>query len=183
LNSVTFYNGQGSDTNLPAIPGNLISGDLKKEKSYFTGFGFNHRVGKLGSTFAALDKSGIANLQHGYVLQALKHRGLQSNGEIGAAYYLKTPDAEVGDVRLNFSAAAGLSYALGKPTYEDGPASNPDKRYNLQLLMLYEIEARHSALNNVSLVAGVHHRSGVYGLIAPRQVGSNFYNLGIRYHF
>ncbi len=183
VNSVTFYNGQGTDSNLREIPANLIGGNLKSEKTYFTGFGFNRQVGRLSESFSALGDNVLGKLQHGYVLKGVVHRGQQSNAEVGVGYFLKTSDGEIGDLRVNFSAATGLSYALGDPTYEDGAANEPDKRYNLQLLMLYEVEMRHRAYNNISLVAGVHHRSGAYGLIAPKKVGSNFFNIGIRYHF
>lgn len=36
---------------------------------------------------------------------------------------------------------------------------------------------------NLSVITRVHHRSGVYGLIAPQRVGSNFMVFGIRYKF
>jgi hypothetical protein len=76
-----------------------------------------------------------------------------------------------------------LSYAFGTPVYEDGPKNEPDRHYRLQMLALFEVEWRLRDVENVSLVTRIHHRSGVYGLIAPRHVGSNFLAAGLRFQF
>jgi hypothetical protein len=113
----------------------------------------------------------------------VQHRGLQTNAEIGGAYMLRTPDLEIGPLGVNFGTGAGLSYALGTPSYEDGPKDDPARRYPLQLLVLLELEWRIRDLERFSVVTRVHYRSGMYGLIAPRNVGSNFLVGGIRYKF
>ena len=113
----------------------------------------------------------------------VQHRGLQGNAELGAAYMLRTPDLQMGALGVSFGAGAGLSYALGNPSYEDGSTLDPGRRYRLQLLALFELEWRMRGFDNLSLITRVHHRSGVYGLIAPQRVGSNFLALGVRYKF
>lgn len=113
----------------------------------------------------------------------VQHRGLQGNAEIGAAYMLRTSDLQMGALGVNFGAGVGLSYALGNPSYEDGSTLDPGRRYRLQLLALFELEWRMRGFEDISVVTRVHHRSGVYGLIAPQGVGSNFLALGVRYKF
>ena len=108
---------------------------------------------------------------------------MQDNAEVGAAYTLHTPDLELGAAGVNFATGVGLSYALGTPSYEDGPLNDPARRYRLQLLLLFDLEWKLHGYGDWSLVTRVHHRSGVYGLIAPSHVGSNFLALGIRYKF
>ena len=113
----------------------------------------------------------------------LQHRGRQDNVELGAAYMLRTPDLALAQLRVNVGGGLGLSHAFGTPSYEDGPKSDPAKRYHTQLLVLLEAEWSLASLPDWSLVTRIHHRSGAYGLIAPRFVGSNFVVAGVRYRF
>ncbi|GAC1604101.1 MAG: hypothetical protein NVS3B2_09260 [Ramlibacter sp.] len=69
------------------------------------------------------------------------------------------------------------------PTYEDGPDSDPTRRYRFQNFTAIELEGGLNQLPETSLVARIHHRSVLYGLIAPKHVGSNFLTVGIRHRF
>jgi hypothetical protein len=86
-------------------------------------------------------------------------------------------------VTLRAGFSIGASYAFGTPSYEDGPKSDPDKRYRFQNYNAYEIEWGVKRFPAVSLVTRLHHRSGAYGLIAPRRVGSNFVTAGVRWEW
>ena len=48
-----------------------------------------------------------------------------------------------------------------------------------QFLLLVENHWRLADSDKWSVVLRVHHRSGVYGLVAPRNVGSNFLAVGV----
>jgi hypothetical protein len=48
--------------------------------------------------------------------------------------------------------------------------------------MAFEIDFGRSD-SKWSVPVRIHHRSGVYGLIAPRKVGSNFITIGLRRDF
>ena len=183
FDSVSIYAGQGADHSLVHLPEKIVNGRLDWDPSYFTAVGVGRMRTTLGQSFNSLEGSALGSIKHGYELLFVQHRGLQSNGELGAAYMLRTPDLELGPVGVNFAAGSGLSYALGRPSYEDGPKGDPDRRYRLQLLALFELEWRVFGLENWSFVTRVHHRSGVFGVIAPRRVGSNFLAAGIRYQF
>lgn len=183
FDSVSVYAGQGANHNLKELPGRIATGRLNWDRSYFTALGFGKVRGTLGQSFEKLQSTPFESFRHGYEMVLVQHRGLESNAELGAAYMLRTPDLHMGPLGLNFGAGAGLSYALGNPSYDDGSTLDPGRRYRLQLLGLFELEWRMRGFDNLSVITRVHHRSGVYGLIAPRHVGSNFLALGVRYKF
>lgn len=181
--SLTLYNGQGVDLNLREVPGAIFHGDLNRERSYFTGVGYARTRGTLGNSADLFSRTVFANVQHGYEVVGLQHRGLQDNAELAAGYFLRTPSLALADLRVNAGWAVGLSHAFGTPTYEDGPKDDPKRRYRTQFYTAFEAEFGLASVPAVALALRVHHRSGVYGLIAPRHVGSNFIVAGLRYKF
>jgi hypothetical protein len=183
FDSVAVFAGQGADHNLKQLPDRILTGPLLWEKSYFNSLSGRKAFGPLGQNWQALRGTPLAALIQGYEVVLVQHHGMQDNAEAGAAYTLKTGDLALGLLAVNFATGVGLSYALGTPTYEDGPLDEPDKRYRLQLLLLFDLEWRLQGVDALSLVMRVHHRSGAYGLIAPPHVGSNFLAAGVRYHF
>ena len=177
---MAVFSGQGVDHNLPDLPGKIITGNIDWEKSYFLALGLGKTLGTLDTLRGTL----FSNLSYGYELVLVQHRGLQSNQELGGAYTLRTSELYLGPLEVNFGAGTGLSYAFGTPNYEDGPMDDdPERRYRLQLLALFELEWHLSSVENFSFVTRIHHRSGAYGLIAPPHVGSNFIAAGLRYQF
>ncbi len=183
FDAVTVYGGQGVNHNLRKIPVAILSNNLDRDKSYFVGVGLAKTGPKLGRSVDRLQGTPMAELRQDIEVLMLKHHGLQHNAELGAAYLLRTPDLQMGPVGVNLAAGTGLSYAIGKPTYEDGPKDDLERRYRLQLLLLFELEWKLRNVNGLTLATRIHHRSGVYGLIAPPHVGSNFITLGLRYRF
>ena len=183
FDSVALYAGQGVDLNLREFPQAVLEGDLRRESSYFVSLGLGKVRGTLGGSIDALRGSFVENVRHGYEVVLVQHHGLQDNFELGAAYLLRSPDLAAGHLRINVAGGAGISHAFGTPSYEDGPADNPDRRYPTQLLVLLEAEWGWDSLPRVALVTRLHHRSGAYGAIAPSGVGSNFVAAGLRYRF
>jgi hypothetical protein len=183
FDSVLFYTAQGADHNLPNLPKVILRGQIKWEPSYFNAVALGKTRGTLGGSFAALQDSPVSDIRHGYELVLAKHHGLQSQVELGGAFTLRSPDLTLGPLAVNAATGVGLSHAFGTPTYEDGPLDNPTRRYKTQLLIVIEAEWKLRYFEQVSIVTRVHHRSGAYGLIAPRNVGSNFLAVGVRYSF
>ncbi len=183
FDSVGVFAGQGVDHNKREMPKRILQGTLEWESSYFTAIGLGKVFGTLGESIGFLDGRFGGGIRHGYEVVGVQHRGMQSNAELGAAYKLITPDLNLGPLAVNFGFGVGLSYAFGTPTYEDGPRNDPERRYRRQLLALYDLEWRLRSVDNLALVTRLHHRSGVYGFIAPRHVGSNFLAVGMRYGF
>jgi hypothetical protein len=183
MHSIGLYTGQGADHNLHELPGRILRADIQWDQSFFTGISYQQRVNQFADIFPVLDNTAIGSMQQGYEVVLLKHHGLQDNLELGAAYTLRTADAKWGPVGMNAGFGIGLSHAFGEPSYEDGPFNNPDRHYRTQLLLLFDAGMRLNAYPAWSLVARVHHRSGAYGVIAPRNVGSNFLAVGLMYGF
>lgn len=183
FDSISVFKGQGADHNLKEVPGAILSGNVLWESSYFTAVGVAKANKTLGQVSEYLQESPLASLRQGYELVLLQHHGLQHNAEVGAVYSLQSPDLFVGRLGVNFKVGVGISYALGTPSYEDGAKEEPEKRYNTQQLLLFDLEWHILGVDDLSFVTRVHHRSGVYGLVAPRHVGSNFLAAGIRYNF
>ena len=183
FDAVTVYGGQGVDHNLRQIPEVILGSKIDWDKTYFVGVGLAKTGPKLGRSVDRFQGTSMAELRQEYELLLLKHRGLQQNAEMGAAYLLRSPDLQMGPVGVNLAAGTGLSYATGKPTYEDGPRDDLDRRYRLQLLLLFELEWKLRNVDRLTLATRIHHRSGVFGLIAPPHVGSNFLTVGLRYRF
>ena len=179
----TTYAAQGVDSNLNNIPKQLLRGDLPWEPSTFVGVGMAWQVAKPGLLNDTLRLVGLDRLSTHLEVVGVKHSGRQSNFETGALYMLRTPFARVGPVVARVGAGLGLSYAWGRPSYEDGPFDDPQRRYRLQNLNTFEVELGLVDFRHTRLVGRLHHRSGMYGLIAPRNVGSNFITLGLRQDF
>ncbi|MGV3570143.1 MAG: hypothetical protein ACO1PB_06045 [Ramlibacter sp.] len=180
---IAILGGQGVDLNLRQVPRAIATGEWRREPSRFTGLSYAHVRNTLGGSIRELRGTPLMNVQHGYEILLLQHRGLQDNAEVAATYFVRTPALEVSVLRVNFGAGGGLSHAFGTPTYEDGPRSDPTRRYRTQFAGFLEFEWSAAPWPAVALVTRVQHRSGIYGLIAPRHVGSNFVSAGLRYKF
>ena len=172
--------GHGADHNLQELPGEIVAGSINWDATHYVGIYSGKQFSSLGNTFPFLANTLLSGVQQGYTLSVLKHSGLQDNLEAAAAYTLTTPALRLGPIATNLSVGAGFSYAFSRPSYEDGPIGTPDRRYRGQFCLLIENEWRLRQHEQWRLVFRVHHRSGVYGVIAPRNVGSNFLGLGIR---
>jgi hypothetical protein len=181
--ALSLYQGQGVDANLINVIPDLLTGDLRFEDTWFTGAGYYHPLKTPRFLQAALQFLHIYDTGTGIELVAVKHYGMQHNGEVDAAYSFRFPSLSLWAVTVRFGFGFGLSYAFGRPEYEDGTPEEPDKRYRLQSYGAYELEWGHRDAPRLGLITRIHHRSGVYGIIAPPHVGSNFLAIGLRYHF
>lgn len=181
--AVTLYQGQGVDSNLVDVLPRLFRGDLRYENAYFTGLGYYHQLETPRGLQWIFDVLHVPKTDTGVELIAARHHGLQQNWEADAAYALRFHRQHVSLLSVRFGVDLGLSYSLGRPAYEDGPSGDPDRRYRFQHYGAYELEWGLAPAPRVSLVTRIHHRSGIYGVIAPRRVGSNFMTLGLRYSF
>ena len=181
--AVSLYQGQGVDANLINVLPKLFTGDLRFERTYFTAAGYYHPLETPRGLQSVLDFLHVPDTGAGFELIAAKHHGMQHNAEVDAAYALRFSKMSLYAFTVRFGIDFGLSYAFGRPSYEDGSVDDPDRRYRFQSYGAYELEWGHGAAPRISFVTRIHHRSGIYGLIAPRQVGSNFLALGLRYGF
>lgn len=175
---LTLFKGQGADTNFLDLGSDIINGDLVMDPTYFWGINYGREI-----VLEADD--GVAGflrrhrLTPEWELQLTRHEGLQDNYEAHLALLLRTSNLDLAGLRVNLAAGMGPSYAFSRPTYEDGPDGQPgDGGYQFQNYMTYELEFSLARFPQVTMPFRIHHRSGMYGLIAPRRVGSNFFSQG-----
>jgi hypothetical protein len=181
--SIMIYTAQGVDHNLTSLPKAIFQGKIKWEDSHMEALSYSKKLGTLAAPSCPAGKISSSAPSYGYEIIAAQHRGLQSNAELGVAFKLYSSALKLGAVSVSAAGGVGLSHAFGRPTYEDGPSDQPERRYKTQLLILVDLEWRLQSLEHLALITRIHHRSGAYGLIAPRNVGSNFLALGLRYDF
>jgi len=181
--AISIYRGHGVDANLLQIPGDLLTGDMPWDPTYFWGLGYRWGLKTPDWLGAAGRAIGLSDIRTGLELIEVKHSGLQENWETDLAYVMELTELEFWGISLRLTIGYGPSLAHGTPTYEDGSEDNPDKRYKFQLYGMYETEWGLTRYPAVTIVYKIHHRSGAYGLIAPPKVGSNFMTWGLRYRF
>lgn len=87
------------------------------------------------------------------------------------------------DRHLNTTVAfgEGFSYTSERSLMETEKASQETRR--LLNYLAVEVTLSHPQHPDWSLVYRIHHRSGIFGLMGGLKGVSDFYNLGIRYHF
>jgi hypothetical protein len=173
--AITVYGGQGVNSDLIRVIPDMVTGKLQMEGAYLSALAWRIPLGVPG----LFRKIGISNT--GIELIGVKHYGLETNWESDIAYVVRFPLVSFWGWSIYGGVGMGFAYAFSRPSYEDGPKGNPDKRYWFQNYDAFELEWKYTRLQNWAIVTRLHHRSGMYGLIAPRRVGSNFITLGIRY--
>jgi hypothetical protein len=180
---LTFYAGQGVDSNLVDIFPRMFKGDLDFDDTYLFALGYFRPHANPEILQKTFDLLWIPNTRAGWEFVAGKHDGLQHNWETNVAWQLRFAPLRLYQLNVRPGVGLGLSYALGRPSYEDGPQDDPEKRYRFQNFNTYELEWSLSSAPRIAMVTRIHHRSGIYGIIAPRRVGSNFLTVGLRYSF
>ena len=166
------YLAQGLDEDLL----DMFSGSWKRDPTYLAAIGYY-------KPFSAHKISNIKFIMGMNVIGA-KHRGLQSNYELDVALNFKILAVLPENKYLNFDLGwgIGLSNAFGNPAYEDGSEEDPERRYRFQGFMLFDLDFFRHKSQKYRVFCRIHHRSGIYGLIAPEKVGSNFFGCGLKFN-
>jgi hypothetical protein len=180
---LTFYVGQGVDSDLLEIFPDMVTGDLSMDRTYLYALGYYHPHENPEILQKVFDSLWIPNTRAGFEFVLGKHDGLQDNWETNLAWQLRFAPWRISQLHIRPGIGLGFSYAWGTPSYEDGPKDDPDRRYRFQNFNTYELDWSLASVPRVSLVTRIHHRSGIFGLVAPRRVGSNFLTVGLRYSF
>lgn len=180
---LTFYAGRGVDSNLVDIFPKAIKGELDMDDTWLYALGYYHPLGTPGLLQSVFNVLGVSNTRTGVEAVLGRHHGLQANWETDAAWQWRFAGWTLGPLAIRPGIGLGFSYALSRPTYEDGPQGNEEKRYRFQNFNTYELEWSAPDVSRLALVTRIHHRSGMYGIIAPSRVGSNFLTVGLRYSF
>jgi hypothetical protein len=180
---LTFYYARGADPDFFNILPELIRGESMTDDTYLYALSYFHPLTTPGGLQKVFDFLRVPNTRTGIEGVVGKHNGLQHNWEVGATWQLRFAPWRLAMVRVRPAVGIGLSCAIGDPAYEDGPEHDPEKRYHLLNFNIYELEWGLQKVPAISLVTRLHHRSGIWGVIAPPLVGSNFLAVGLRYRF
>ena len=175
---LTAYGSQWVNADLLEIPERSLTGSLEAEDAYFVGAGLSwvivpsFSIPLLGTDFAF--RGNRIELEG----QVLRHFGDQSHWEGTIALMFRTGQIPLfGSLSVNLAFGEGLSYASERPRLEGSDRVEPSRFLNY---LAFEAEFSHASLPGVYFVPKIHHRSGIFGLIAPRESGSNFIGAGIR---
>lgn len=183
----SLYVGQWAKTALYDLPMQAVSGRLSRADSYFAGAAINYAViPSFAAPLPFLDEPlrGFSIEVEGRVL---KHFGLQEHGEVALAILIRSPQIPLpAGLSMNVAIGEGGSYALTLPKYEgsiaaEGPMAAGPRRF-LNYLPI-ELELSHQAWKPAHLVLAIHHRSGIWGVIAPHKTGANYLTAGLRLDF
>lgn len=175
---LTAYGSQWVNTDLLEIPERTVTGRLTAEDAYFVGAGLSRVIVPSFS----IPLLGTDHAFHGNRIelegQVLRHFGDQSHWEGTIALMFRTGQIPLfGGLSVNLAFGEGLSYASERPRLEGSFRVEPSRFLNY---LAFEAEFSHASLPGVYFVPKIHHRSGVFGLIAERESGSNFIGAGIR---
>jgi hypothetical protein len=176
----TVYAGQWFSLSRPSPGQERGSQDAGFQDSYFVSALVNRVLVRELTTDFSFARALINGSSIELEGQIGRHFGLQDHGEVTLALLWRSRDLAIPltDGRLNFAIGEGLSYALSRPTYE-GIVHGQEPRKFLNYLA-FEAEFSHPSLPGVSVVPRVHHRSGIFGVIAPQGSGSDFVGIGLR---
>ena len=170
--SISLFGGKSVDSNLIDFPKKVISNDLEIEQHKIIGITYQQKI----QTPVILGK---ANSHIEYIFANHSPKDLI---ETVIAYNIQTPSFAISSVHMRLGFSLGLSYVHGTPIFEDGTKEEPGKKYRLLNYNAYEVTLLDTE-DKDSVFLRLHHRSGVYGLIAPQHVGSNFITIGLRKYF
>ena len=166
------------NADLLEIPERTATGRLRFEDSNFAGAALTRTI--VPSFAIPLPGTDFAFRGNRIELegQVVRHFGEQHHWEGTLALMFRTGDIPLfGGLSVNLGFAEGFSYASERPELEGSPRVRP--RHFLNYLAV-EAEFKHASLPGVAVVPRIHHRSGVFGLIAPKTSGSNFIGIGVR---
>lgn len=174
----TGYISRWANTDLLDVPERSFAGDLTFEDSNFVGAGITRVI--VPSFAIPLPGTDFAFRGNRIELegQVLRHFGDQTHWEGTLALMFRTGQIPLfGGLSVNIAFGEGLSYASERPRLEGSFRVEPSRFLNYLAL---EAEFSHASLPGVYFVPRIHHRSGIFGVIAPRESGSNFIGAGIR---
>ncbi len=178
--TLNIYTAREVDTNLLELPGMILSGDIDFEDSYLEALSYNYTLKKFKFENGSSVVFGLEGM-------LVKHRGLQNNFETNLVLMLRYRELfwKNDFFNMDIALADGLSYALDTPSNEKPVYSedNPSGYYPLQNLIIIDSEFYTPYLDFIHLFFRLHHRSGIYGIVAPPKVGSNYLGIGLKYIF
>ena len=176
INIVQAFN---IDNGLKYIIPDAIGGDIRYRDNALVSLSYTHY------THEYLIRKGASSLQFGWEFIAAQHYGKGEVLETDALFFIKYARILPPCAKLNtdFTWGYGASYVWGNPYFDDDPYGREGEKYPLITYFMIDWDFYLKSTPDVHFFFRIHHRSGVYGLVAPVNVGTNFLGYGFRYFF
>jgi len=183
----TLYGDVFAHTDLYMLPLYAVEGRLVTAAVNYLGAGLGYAFVPSFSVPMPFCTCRINGLSLEVEGQIGRYFGLQHDYETDLALLLRSPQLPLfAGLSVNFAAGEGMSYAFTLPEYEgivaaEGTGTAGPRRF--LDYMAYEAELSAEQLKNWHVLFNVHHRSGIWGVIAPHRTGANYVGGGIRADF
>lgn len=181
--SLTVFQAVGLDTTLPGLVPNLFSGDLETKPDWFTALAVKGAIIDRVQLGWSWTDCWMGPLE--WEVQGVRHYGTEDYWESTAALILRTRDLVMGDLlAVNVAVGDGMSYAFTDNANEKGSSQvYGEDTYQLLNYLVLEAEWSAPSWRHLSVATRIHHRCGVWGVVAPAYSGSNYLSVGLRYGF
>jgi len=174
----SVYASQWLETDLADIPQRIATSELASREAYFVGGALAYVLLQDLGAVVPVGEDLLSGSKLELEAELLQHFGEQDHVEGTVALLLRSPTIDLpGGARVNFAFGEGLSYAFSEPDFEGHGRVEASQFLNY---LAFEAELGHEAIPNLHIVPRLHHRSGVFGLIAPKYSGSNYFGVGLR---
>lgn len=179
--SAGVFVGQAVKGNLSDILPRAFTGKLDFQTAYASGVLLRYELAKPGWLSDWSQRHGwplSSSLEFG----ALQMSGLTHNTELDLDWRPAITFWQPGRFQIETAWGIGLSHSFGKPWSDYEDPEHP-QGYKTLFHMTPELALRNEDLPGWSLGLRLHHRSGIYGTVAPRKVGSNHVGLVLMRQF
>lgn len=180
--SLSLIGGKAVDSNLIDLPIKAVKGDLKFEDHQMIGIAYQKSIAHPGFIQQSLDFVNVSGAQSNLEFMAVHHYANTPDYSLlenVLAYHIKSRPFDFNWTKITLGFSIGLSYVYGTPSFDDGSKDASNKKYRLLNYNAYEASFWNQKEDS-AVFFRIHHRSGMYGLIAPEGVGSNFLTLGVK---
>jgi len=181
--SLSLIGGKAVDSNLIDLPIKAAKGDLKFEDHQMIGIAYQKSIAHPGFIQQSLDFVNVSGAQSNLEFMAVHHYANTPDYSLlenVLAYHIKSRPFDFNWTKITLGFSIGLSYVYGTPSFDDGSKDASNKKYRLLNYNAYEASFWNQKADS-AVFFRIHHRSGMYGLIAPEGVGSNFLTLGVKH--
>lgn len=179
--SFGLFGGEAANHNLTEMLPKALSGDFEFKSAHLGGLIVRRELPTPGwlQRFGAWASTPVGNSVE---IGLYKASGLADNSELTIDWRPAIRPGQIGPITLEFAWGLGYSHSFGKPWTDYTDPNRPGGYRNL-FHMTPEIAFIPTAAPNWSLALRVHHRSGIYGVAAPRRAGSNHLALVLTHAF
>jgi hypothetical protein len=179
--SMGIMGGEALNHNLTEILPKAVEGDLEFKPAHLAGVMVRREL-EVPETFAAWGRAHGVLTRTSLELDLLKGGGLVHNTELVLAWRPAVTPWPDQPVQVEFAWGIGASQSFGEPWSDYTDPDHP-KGYRSLFHMSPEIALRWRDNPSWSLAMRINHRSGMYGIFAPRRVGSNHLMLVLAHDF